>query len=159
MRTSSKMSFWKRYGALAPVARNLDFLQWRLNSVDSEKEKENIRDKWNEERKSAEFLWASNSIGKSVWNDLVRSVELDSERLVVTDFFWNIVKTKEYLRLLDTSEITEFILTDTSTTLMRNLHYFDECGWKIAGCAYVEDKRFGVKNTIQGLLIKRDKRG
>ena len=157
-RIPGKLSIWKRFGDLAPLARELDYLRFRNRNAATEEEKEIVRSEWQEAKERAE-QWCKGEAGGRVWRGLMSSVEKEFLRLTIDEFFWKEEEARDFLALLESFGITEFVFTDRSTAVMNNLHYFDGYGWKVAGCITLYYRDWGRDQAVRGLEIKKAKKG
>lgn len=109
--------------------------------------------------KITEIAKRESNINPFLWRmlDLIRDSNLDKFVLQSAGFIGsddNRAELEDFVRQLREAEITEFILTDNSSGLMRTLAAFDEVGLKIVKpCKVAWVTHWHVFVEEQGLII------
>lgn len=84
----------------------------------------------------------------------------EGEEVEMNDFVWE-KEAKSFIDTLRKAEIQSFVLTNTSTALMENLHWFQSLGCTIEGlCTITKKSVFNKDEQVMGIRIivnKEDK--
>lgn len=107
---------------------------------------------WKEESNSLKYPIPSGAI--KAYRAWETSLDREAEELELDDFLWE-REVKDFVEALKRAEIESFILTNSSTALMDNLHQLTEEGCKMTGLVKTYRKNlWNEEESLNGIRFE-----